>query len=71
MKPTFWNSWGPLALFKRISGKPIPGDKYSPTGYVSLELGPKIAQNKKNEEHETAVEQLMTQVRGGCPFGFS
>jgi len=71
MKPTFWNNWGPQALFKRIIGKPIPGDAFLPKGYLISEVGPKIAQKRNKSEHDVAVAGLMSKGRGGCPFAFS
>jgi hypothetical protein len=68
IKTTFWNLWGPYALFKRLTNRPIPDAKYSPNGYTIPEIGPKIAQGKGQKEHDMVFTKLMGENRGGCPF---
>jgi hypothetical protein len=71
VETTFWNLWGPFTLFKRLTGKPIPGPKYCPEGYLIPEIGPKIVQGKGLKEHDEMLKILMSQDRASCPFGFS
>jgi len=70
MKPTVWTSWEPLAILKRIMGKPLPGSAFSPEGYVIKNIGPKFAEGKGQTEFEETYDHLMTENRGGCPFAF-
>jgi hypothetical protein len=68
VKTTFWNLWGPYALFKRLTSKPTPHTKYSANGYTIPEIGPPIAKGKGEKEHEEVFTKLMGESRGGCPF---
>jgi hypothetical protein len=70
VETTFWNLWGPFALFKRLTGKPIPGSKYRPEGYLIPEIGPKVVQGKGQKEHDEVFNKLMSRDRASCPFGF-
>jgi hypothetical protein len=71
MQPTVWNRWGPLALLKRISGRPVPGKDFSPEGYDISNLGPKAFHFKDSQDQEVFHNKLKSQTRSGCPFGHS
>jgi hypothetical protein len=65
------NRWDLMALFRRLTGGPVPGDqgnKYKSQGYLIPEMGPKIAEGKGMEEYEQTRSKLMSQNRAGCPF---
>ncbi|KAE8154458.1 67 kDa myosin-cross-reactive antigen family protein [Aspergillus avenaceus] len=49
VQPTFWNRWGPSAWFTWLLGLPLPGDegdKFSPRGYETADLGPSSFEGK-------------------------
>ncbi|KAJ5531913.1 hypothetical protein N7494_008465 [Penicillium frequentans] len=71
VQPTIWNRWGPVALFKRALGQPLPGDggdKYYPQGYYTPDLGPKYFEGKGRKELEFIKESIRMQRTGQCPF---
>lgn len=71
VQPTIWNRWGPVALFKRVLGLPLPGDdgdKYYPQGYYTPDLGPKYFEGKGRKELEVIKDGLRAQRLGQCPF---
>ena len=68
-KPTFWNRWGPEALFWRLLGGTVPGDKkWYPQGYLFEELGPKKVENQGKDKTDQWEERLRVQRTPGCPF---
>lgn len=69
---TFWNKWGPYALFKKVIGNPAPGSvNYSPDGYTISDVGPNWMKGEGEKEYQETYEHLMGQNRGQCPFGIS
>ncbi|TLD15667.1 uncharacterized protein PgNI_02519 [Pyricularia grisea] len=69
VRPTFWNRWGPGALYFRLIGKPVPGDKgMEPDGYLLKDAGPKQHSGKGWDEAELTAKKLLRTSRGGCPF---
>lgn len=52
--PTFWNQWGPFALFARVRGLPVPHQKFGGNGVLWESMGAKIkdpTQQSKSEAH--------------------
>ncbi|TLD19958.1 hypothetical protein PspLS_09381 [Pyricularia sp. CBS 133598] len=69
VRPTFWNRWGPEALYSRMIGKPLPGDKgMEPQGYLLKDAGPRQHSGKGWEEAELNAKKMLKTRRGGCPF---
>lgn len=71
VRPTIWNRWGPAAWVKRVLGQPLPGDegdKYSPQGYYTPDLGPKYFEGKGRKEMEAIKLGLQETRQGQCPF---
>ena len=71
VRPTIWNRWGPTAWVKWTLGQPLPGDegdKYSPQGYYTPDLGPKYFEGKGRKELEVIKARLREQRLGQCPF---
>lgn len=69
VRPTFWNRWGPEALYFRLIGKPLPGDKgMEPEGYLLKDAGPRQHSGKGWDEAELNAKKLLKMPRGGCPF---
>ncbi|TLS30766.1 hypothetical protein PpBr36_02239 [Pyricularia pennisetigena] len=69
VRPTFWNRWGPGALYFRLIGKPLPGDKgMEPEGYLLKDAGPRQHSGKGWDEAELTTQKLLKTPRGGCPF---
>lgn len=68
---SFWNKWGPYALFKMLVGSPVPSAKFSPGGYTISDVGPNWMKGKGDKEYQETLEHLMGQNRGRCPFGFT
>lgn len=71
VKPTIWNRWGPAAWLKRLQGLPLPGDdgdKYSPQGYDTLDVGPRHFRGKGRAQMEEYRTQLLEKRKGQCPF---
>ncbi|KAJ6018285.1 hypothetical protein N7451_001664 [Penicillium sp. IBT 35674x] len=67
VQPTIWNRWGPVALFKRALGQPLPGDggnKYYPQGYYTPDLGRKYFEGKGRKELELIKESIRIQRTG-------
>ena len=70
VKASFWNTWGPLALFKRLMNRPVPSANFSANGYTIPEIGPNFTQGKGQKEHDEVFDKLKEENRAGCPFGF-
>jgi hypothetical protein len=74
IKPTLLNRFGPSAWRKWLKGGILPGDegeKYSPQGFVTKELGPTRLKNSGKEMMEAEKEGLLEEkVLEGrrCPF---
>ncbi|PQE21362.1 dephospho- kinase protein [Rutstroemia sp. NJR-2017a BBW] len=71
VKPTFWRSWGPVALLLGILGGRAPGtggDKYYPQGYDLKTIGPKPQEGKGLDEMRTTIEFLKARGSVNCPF---
>ena len=72
VKPTFGTSWGLQGWLKWLGSKPVPGDesaRYQPEGYVIRDVGPKNLVGKGHEQMKETYDKLMSEKRGGCPFG--
>lgn len=70
-KPGAWNNWGPIALFKWLSGGDLPGTKgnlYYPEGYRIEEIGPRSMEGKGRDEMRKMEEKIRTERPVGCPF---
>lgn len=70
-KPGFWNRWGPMAWFVRLSGGDVPGSKgllYEPQGYRIEEVGPKSMKGKGEAEMKAWREKIRSERPLGCPF---
>ncbi|KAJ5491166.1 hypothetical protein N7539_002733 [Penicillium diatomitis] len=71
VKPTFWNRWGPTALFTRVLGLPVPGDegdKYYPEGYQIEDVGPTYFEGKGHKTLQKTMEEYKGYRTGKCPF---
>lgn len=71
VKPTFWNRWGPNALYTRALGRAVPGTegtKYCPQGYYIPDVGPKYFEGKGRPQMEKMVMELKVARASGCPF---
>lgn len=62
VRATWWNTWGPVALYRRALGLPIPGKEYISQGYKLEEIG---FSGKGGDKVLEIVDQAK---RGGCPF---
>ena len=65
---SFWNRYGPQAIFARLIGRPAPDKAFGSVGYRIEEVGPIHCVGKGLEEHEKIMNELMAQDRSGCPF---
>jgi hypothetical protein len=74
-KPTFWNRWGPIALFTWAMGGVVPGGKdgvkYSPDGYKFEEVGPDAEKAKGIPQLKAWEEKITKERPAGCPFAFT
>ena len=59
---TFWNRWGPAALYSRAHGLPIPGKRWAQEGYKLESVGYDGRGTKK------VVEVMERAKEGGCPY---
>ncbi|KAG9245639.1 hypothetical protein BJ878DRAFT_479053 [Calycina marina] len=70
-KASFWNRWGPEALFTWAVGGTVPGTdgaKWISGGYVFEEVGPSKFMGKGVAEMEDMKERLRAERPVGCPF---
>ena len=71
VKPSFWATWSPLAIFVRSLGGRAPGtggDRYHPLGYDLKTIGPKPQEGKGLDEMKIMVEFMGSRGIPGCPF---
>jgi hypothetical protein len=68
VKPSLLNLWGPIALWRRLTGKPLPGPKFQGQGYVIREVGPPAYRNLGQKEQDKNEAHLRSMDRMGCPF---
>lgn len=71
VSPSFWNTWGPIALFVRAMGGRLPGssgDKYHPKGYDLWTIGPAPQEGKGLDEMKQTVQSLQARDLSRCPF---
>lgn len=67
--PTFWNRWGPIALYTRLVGGFVPGPSFIPEGYLFEEVGPKDQIRKGAEAMQEWQEKIgRDEGRATCPF---
>ncbi|KAH8881709.1 hypothetical protein GQ53DRAFT_754156 [Thozetella sp. PMI_491] len=68
-EPTFWNRWGPMALFTRLMGGYVPGDtKFLPQGYLFEEVGPEAQFGKGKDAMQNWHDKMKAERPSGCPF---
>ena len=61
VRPMLWNRWGPGAWMHWVMGLPLPGDqgdKFSPQGYHTPDLGPRYFAGKGLDRMEKIKETL-------------
>ncbi|KAL6912554.1 hypothetical protein FSST1_010314 [Fusarium sambucinum] len=71
VKPSFWASWGPVALLLRTFGGKVPSwskEKYQPQGYDLMTIGPDPQKGKGAEEMVTALSVIKARGVATCPF---
>lgn len=71
VKPSFWATLSPVALFIRALGRRAPGtegDKYHPQGYDLKTIGPKPQEGKGLDEMNMMIEVLKIRGLTSCPF---
>ncbi|RDL30743.1 Uncharacterized protein BP5553_10088 [Venustampulla echinocandica] len=71
VKPSFWATWNPVAVFVRSLGGRAPGtagDRYHPSGYDLMTIGPKPQEGKGLDEMRTTIEFMETRGLADCPF---
>jgi hypothetical protein len=68
IKATFAQRWGPLSLWRRLIGKPVPGPAFDSNGYKIEEMGPKPLKNSGKVEQAENESKLLKMDRSGCPF---
>ena len=68
VKPTLFEIWGPLALWRRLLGISLPGPKFQSDGYKIHEVGPIGLKNSGQKEQINEEERLRSMDRMGCPF---
>ncbi|KAF9486452.1 hypothetical protein BDN70DRAFT_869998 [Pholiota conissans] len=59
---TFLNKWGPNALYRRVFGLALPGDKWISEGYKLEEVG------YHGKGVEKVLEVMERAKQGGCPY---
>ncbi|PKS08645.1 hypothetical protein jhhlp_005034 [Lomentospora prolificans] len=71
VKPTWWNTCGPGALFTRLLGGLVPANDapFRPEGYKIEDLGPENLEGKGRPEMEAEMQRLRARRGGGCPMG--
>lgn len=72
VKPTFWTSWGPRAMFVRLLGGYVPGEeRFKPQGYSPKTIGPDPQEGKGLNDMEETVNCLRASgAMAQCPFSF-
>jgi hypothetical protein len=68
IKATFASRWGPLALWRRLIGKGVPGSEYDAQGYRIEEMGPTAFKDSGKAEQLKNEGKLRSMDRKGCPF---
>ena len=59
---TLWNRWGPVALYARVFGLPIPGKDWVQGGYRLESVG------YNGRGADTVLEVMERAKEGGCPY---
>jgi hypothetical protein len=59
---TFWNLWGPVALYARVFGLPTPGKDWAQEGYKLESLG------YGGRGADKILEVMERAKEGGCPY---
>jgi hypothetical protein len=59
---TFWNRWGPVALYARVFGLPIPGKGWTQEGYRLESVG------YGGRGADKVLEVMEKAKEGGCPY---
>jgi hypothetical protein len=59
---TFWNRWGPAALYARAFGLPFPGKDWAPEGYKLESVG------YGGRGADKVLEVMEKAKEGGCPY---
>lgn len=59
---TFWNRWGPAALYARAFGLPIPGKDWTQGGYRLESVG------YDGRGADKVLEVMERAKEGGCPY---
>ena len=59
---TFWNRWGPVALYARVFGLPIPGKDWAQGGYRLESVG------YGGRGADKVLEVMERAKEGGCPY---
>jgi hypothetical protein len=59
---TFWNRWGPVALYARVFGLPIPGKDWTQEGYRLESVG------YGGRGADKVLEVMERAKEGGCPY---
>lgn len=59
---TFWNRWGPVALYARVFGLPIPGKDWAREGYRLESVG------YGGRGADKVLEVMERAKEGGCPY---
>ena len=59
---TFWNRWGPVALYARVFGLPIPGNHWTQGGYRLESVG------YGGRGADKVLEVMERAKEGGCPY---
>jgi hypothetical protein len=71
VKPTFWSTWGPLALLLRLLGGKVPGShgvRFQPQGYDLMTIGPEPQKGKGKEEMKMTMDIIKSKSLSSCPF---
>ena len=59
---TFWNRWGPVALYARVFGLPVPGKNWAQEGYRLESVG------YGGRGADKVLEVMERAKEGGCPY---
>ena len=59
---TFWNRWGPVALYARVFGLPVPGKDWAQGGYRLESVG------YGGRGADKVLEVMERAKEGGCPY---